>query len=294
MAYEIAEIVQSGDGNAKIKHHGDEYRAYTISLASSDSAGRNTCPRAMRRSLIQRYLDTGKSWEWIRDYAKARGLSLCSYSCVTWEGGHGRTDHVRDARINLTNWFYENRRSFKAYLLRRLAGIERCRQDYRIACRPNVDSDIRWEDYIPEMFDYAWDWYDYTKMSDRLGNVPKGYHLTYSYNDGTTAQDWERVYATGSNIAVVFDSLWNPWGRKWGYLPAVWTDPNGKVWPVVDGDNLDFRFLDPQGVCVGLRLKATLEAQDKARLNEFSVPVEIPGFDVIHPADASAGHYLAA
>ena len=292
--YRVATIIQPGEGNSKISHHGTDYKVFTISLASSDSAGRNTCPRAMRRSLIEKMLDRGMDEQEITEWANERGLSMCSKVCVTWEAGHGRTEFVRDARINLTNWMYENPRSFKAYLLRQMASLTRYHSDSEIACRANVDSDVNWMQLVPEMFQFDWRFWDYTKCSERLGHTPANYHLTYSYNDGTQAKDWERVYKTGSNIAVVFDTVWNPWGSKFGYLPATWTDPNGKVWRVVDGDRQELRFLDPQDVCVGLRLKADEEKREDACEAEFAVPTGIDAVGDIHPADAPVGYYLGA
>lgn len=294
MAYSIATIIQPGDGNAKVSHHGTDYKVFTISLASSDSSGHNLCPRALRRSVMEKMLDRGmEMWE-IAQWANGRGLSTCSGPCVTWEAGHGRTDHVRDARINLTNWLYENPRSFKAYALRQMASLTSYHAGSEIACRPNVDSDINWLKWLPEMFDFDWRFWDYTKCSERLGNVPANYHLTYSFNDGTLPEDWERVYRTGSNIAVVFDSLWNPWGSKFGYLPATWTDPNGRVWPVFDGDSQELRFLDRQGVCIGLRLKGDEDKREDACDTDFAVPCGIDGVGTIHPADAPVGYYLGA
>jgi len=92
----------------------------------------------------------------------------------------------------------------------------------------------------------------------------------------------------------VFDSLWNPWGSKFGYLPATWTDPFGRVWPVVDGDRQELRFLDPQGVCVGLRLKGDEDKREDACEAEFAVPCGIDAVGDIHPADAPVGYYLGA
>ena len=291
--YKTATILQSGDDNAKVSHHGTDYKVFTISLASSDSAGSNDCPRAMRRSLIQKMLDRGMDEQEITEWANARGLSMCSLFCVTWEAGHGRSDFVRDVRINLSRWLSENPRSFKAYLLRQMASLTRYHSESEIACRPNVDSDKNWFQLIPEMFQFDWRFWDYTKCSERLGNTPANYHLTYSYNDGTQDKDWERVYKTGSNIAVVFDTVWNPWGSKFGYLPATWTDPNGKVWPVVDGDRQELRFLDPVGpVCVALRLKADPDLRDEAIAAEFAQPVPEVAVGLIHPADAPVGYYL--
>lgn len=287
-----ATILQPGEGNAKISHHGTDYKVFTISLASSDSAEFNACPRALRRSVMQGMLDRGLDMQEIAELVNPRGLSTCSGPCVTWEAGHGRTDHVRDARINLTNWLNESPRTFAAALIRQMHGLTQYHRESQIACRPNVDSDVNWLTLVRHMFDFPWQFWDYTKCSERLGNVPNNYHLTYSYNDGTLTKDWERVYATGSNIAVVFDSLWNPWGSKFGYLPAVWTDPNGKVWPVVDGDRQELRFLDPVGVCVGLRLKGDEEKREDACDTGFSVPCGVGGVGDVHPADAPVGYYL--
>lgn len=294
MAYKIATILQDGDNNAKIRHHGDEYKVFGISLASSDSSGFNSCPRALRRSVLQEMLDNGMDVQEIGQWANRRGLSLCSGPCVTWEAGHGQSDFVRDARINLTKWLHENPRSFGAYLRRDMDRVERNRGDYIVAARTNIDSDVNWLSLFPWMYDYNWRFWDYTKCSERLGKTPSNYHLTYSYNDGTQAKDWERVYRTKSNVAVVFDTVWNPWGSEFGYLPATWTDPNGKVWPVVDGDRLELRFLDPLDVCVGLRLKAAGDKREDACESEFAVPTGIDQVGSVHPADAEPGHYLAA
>jgi hypothetical protein len=201
---------------------------------------------------------------------------------------------VRQARINLTRWLHEKPRSFGAYLRRDMDRAERTRADSIIAARTNVDSDVNWLKLFPWMYDYDWRFWDYTKCSERLGQVPDNYHLTYSYNDGTQSKDWERVYRTGSNIAVVFDTVWNPWGSQFGYLPATWTDPNGKVWRVYDGDRLDLRFLDPQDICVGLRLKASGDKREDACESEFAVPTGIDLVGSVHPAEAEPEFYLAA
>lgn len=295
--YHTATIVQSGDNNAKTKHHSQQIKPYTISLASSDSSGRNVCGRAMPRRRIERFRREGRSDQWIADYARSRRLSRCSESCVVYEGGHGRRPSVRDARDNLTNWYYENRRSFRAYLLRELAKIDRNRGDAVIAIRPNCDSDIFWEHTIPEMFDFDFAWYDYTKISTRLGCVPARYHLTYSVNDATDKQDLRLVYQSGVNIAVVFDCEWMNQGKpqyhRYGYLPSTYTDLCGRTWPVIDGDANDFRFLDPQGVCVGQRLKAGIAQRANARASGFSVPSGTSGFGRVHPADAPSGFYVS-
>jgi hypothetical protein len=131
-------------------------------------------------------------------------------------------------------------------------------------------------------------------VSTRLGKTPANYHLTYSVNDGTQPEDWQRVYDSGCNIAVVFDTHWQPGGhengRKFGQLPTWYTDANGYRWRVVDGDKSDFRFLDDGPVCVGLRLKGFSFGRWMARMSGFAqrVPRTVRGlFSKVHPSKAA-------
>jgi hypothetical protein len=73
--------------------------------------------------------------------------------------------------------------------------------------------------------------YDYTKHSNRK-NIPSNYHLTFSRSE--TNED--QILTVTYNTAVVFETL-----------PTTYMGL-----PVVDGTETDLRFLDPQGVIVGL------------------------------------------
>lgn len=280
MAYHVATIVQPGRSNAKISHGEIEsVRSCMISLAASDDAGVNVCPRAMPKSQIVAMQKQGLTWEQIVDNAHSRGLSMCSASCVTSEAGHGRMDFVKNPRANLTRWYVENRAEFKAHALDELwREYYRLKANQILACRPNLDSDVPWHRTFPEMFEVPAKFWDYTKDSKRLlQDMPDNYHVTYSVNDGTTPDDWQRVYDSGCNIAVVFDSEWQPGGkeqyRRFGMVPQWWTDPNGYRWRVIDGDKSDFRFFDPGPVCVALRLKGGIFGRWMARFSGFAVPL---------------------
>jgi hypothetical protein len=249
----------------------------------------------MPRSQIDALRAAGQTWEQIAAIARARGLSMCTASCVTNEAGKGAADFVRNPRKNLTRWYRENRAEFVAHLLDELrAEIRNARPGQIVVCRPNVDSDVPWERTVPEMFDLPMQFWDYTKVSTRLGKTPANYHLTYSVNDGTQPEDWQRVYDSGANIAVVFDAEWQPGGkapyRRFGQLPTWYTDPNGYRWRVVDGDKSDFRFLDDGPVCVGLRLKGFTFGRWMARMSGFAqrVPRTVRGlFSRVHPSQAA-------
>lgn len=81
--------------------------------------------------------------------------------------------------------------------------------------------------------------YDYTKIPQPWKRTLPNYHLTFSHSENNLA-DCLAALGHGVNVAVVFA----------GSLPSEW---NG--YRVVNGDTNDLRFLDPQGVIVGLKAK---------------------------------------
>jgi hypothetical protein len=97
--------------------------------------------------------------------------------------------------------------------------------------------------------------YDYTKSFQRMlewldtrdsGNVASNRHITFSYS-GENAAECAVVLGRGGNVAVAFST------RKGEALPSTWLG-----FDVIDGDEHDWRFLDPRsskGVVVGLRAK---------------------------------------
>jgi len=294
MGYHAARIVQDGEANAKIRHGMQDYKVCTVSLLASDASGYNMCPKAYPITRFRELRTAGWTLEAIREDAQGKDLALCSVPCVTSQSGQGAIGDVPEIRANLTRWYVENRDEFRAHLLDELRGYVRRAGDAVVACRPNLDSDAPWERTIPEMFDLPIQYWDYTKVSKRLGKVPSNYHLTYSVSEATTAEDWQRVYDTGSSISVVFDSAWQPSGKReyhrFGRMPTRYTDPNGYRWRVVDGDKTDLRFLDPSNVCVGLRLKGRKWERWFARWSGFAVrlPRALRGvFGTVHPANAA-------
>jgi hypothetical protein len=87
--------------------------------------------------------------------------------------------------------------------------------------------------------------FDYTKIRSRMRRFlskedwPANYHLTFSV-DATNHDHTRSVLAAGGNVAAVF----------WPELPTTWSN-----YPVIDGETHDARFLDPEGVIVGLKAK---------------------------------------
>jgi len=201
-------------GNTKtVKGEAMGYQTYIMHLAPSTLSGYQTCPMASEG---------------------------CASACLN-TAGRGRFTAIQEARIRKTKWFFENRESFMAQLVKDIQAAIRksAREGFVPVFRLNGTSDIRWETVrvgqfrnIMEMMP-AVQFYDYTKLPNRR-NVPSNYHLTFSRSESN-----EHLIPQGMNVAVVFDSLPDVWmGRK-----------------VIDGTETDLRFLDEQNVVVGLLAK---------------------------------------
>ena len=164
----------------------------------------------------------------------------CASACLN-TAGRGRFTATQEARIRKTRWFFEDRETFMGQLVKDIqAAIRKAdREGMTPVFRLNGTSDIRWERVdvggfrnIMEMFPTV-QFYDYTKLPNRV-DIPRNYHLTFSRSESN-----EHLIPAGMNVAAVFD-----------VLPETW---NG--FTVIDGTETDLRFLDGEGVVVGLLAK---------------------------------------
>jgi hypothetical protein len=201
-------------GNTKtVKGEAMGFQTYIMHLAPSTLSGYQTCPMASEG---------------------------CASACLN-TAGRGRFTAIQEARIRKTRWFFENRESFMAQLVKDIeAAIRKAgREGFVPVFRLNGTSDIRWETVavlgyrnVMDLFPQV-QFYDYTKLPNRR-NIPANYHLTFSRSESN-----EHLIPQDMNVAVVFDSLPDVWmGRK-----------------VIDGTETDLRFLDEQNVIVGLLAK---------------------------------------
>jgi len=206
-------------GNTKtIKGEAMGFQTYIMHLAPSTLSGYNTCPMASEG---------------------------CASACLN-TAGRGRSTATQEARIRKTKWFFENRETFMAQLVKDIhAAIRKsAREGFTPVFRLNGTSDIRWENVpvgqfrnIMEMMP-AVQFYDYTKLTNRR-NIPSNYHLTFSRSE-SNEMDAMHILANGiMNVAIVFDTL-----------PTKWAGVK-----VIDGTETDLRFLDDEGVVVGLVAK---------------------------------------
>jgi hypothetical protein len=172
----------------------------------------------------------------------------CTRHCI-FTSGKGMMFNVQWGRIFRTLWYYEDR---KGFMLRLMSDIQ---DNQSAAIRLNVFSDIMWERTAPEIFhDFPnVQFYDYTKHFRRMfKRRPSNYHLTYSLSESNVDKAYQ-VLKAGYNISAI---VAHPAGHLWGY-------------PLLDGDEHDLRFLDPQPSVVGLRAKGSLR---KAESNLIYVP----------------------
>ncbi len=183
----------------------------------------------------------------------------CTAACLN-TAGRGGMNSVQKSRLNKTRWYFNERDTFMAQLVKDIEALIRKakREGYTPCVRLNGTSDIPWERVpvgefanIMSMFP-AVQFYDYTKITKRAiaharGEMPANYHLTFSATE-SNKDDVLRVLAAGGNVAIVY-----------------FEQPLGKP-GVVDADETDLRFLDQSDDAVeGRGLICALKAKGKAR-----------------------------
>lgn len=220
-------ILSDGDDNPKLvksNSAGTAYRTWGIALAPSIASGYQVCSSAS---------------------------AGCASSCLHFQGRAKIFSSITAARVAKTIAFFEHRDWFEEMLIFQLTAIaRRAEQDRFIAAvRPNILSDVKWEQLFPWMFtDFtAIQFYDYTKHHMRMlkwcnGFLPPNYHLTFSRSE-VNHGDCLRVLKLGGNVAIVFRN--KTMAKTWqGYR-------------IVNGDETDLRFLDAKNVVVGLYAKGS-------------------------------------
>lgn len=198
---------------------GKGYMSAIMYLAPASISGKNMCPKSS---------------------------AGCRASCLFTSGIAGAFPRINQYRINKTQFYLSDRQGFKTKLIREITNfVKYCKaKGQRPAIRLNGTSDIVWEKVMPELFTAFPEvqFYDYTKIIRRLEKpLPKNYHLTFSRSE-TNDEECKKALKLGFNVAVVFDHK-KPMPKK--YFSKV----------VNTGDDDDLRFLDKQGVVIGLKAK---------------------------------------
>ena len=190
-------------------------------------------------------------------FAKSAG---CEKDCLT-TAGRMKMSLQTEARIRKTERFkndYENFMLDLVYSIKRIE-LEAETNGMKPAVRLNGTSDILWErqslyykdkyyNNLMEMFPNV-QFYDYTKIARRFERpLPPNYDLTFSYSGTNDYQpSVEKALKLKARIAIVFN----------GTQPDEYFGMK-----VVNGDEHDVRFIEPQGVIVGLKAKGKAVKSD--------------------------------
>ena len=170
----------------------------------------------------------------------------CTAACLHYAGNPQYMNNKTKARVRKTKQFFEDREAFMKQLVTEIAALERKakRENMEPAVRLNGTSDIVWErkkyqglslmEHFPNV-----KFYDYTKLPRDPRGLPSNYHLTVSLSE-SNQDKIQKAIEWGYNIAVVFEDK----------LPDTYLGL-----PVINGDEHDYRPVDPQGCIVGLVVK---------------------------------------
>jgi hypothetical protein len=216
----VKNLLSKGSTNAKtIKN---DLETFILYMAPSNLSGFNVCPFASKG---------------------------CIDGCLN-TAGMGIFSNVQLARINKTKFWGYDRSNFYIQLANELLKIldKTIKKDVKIAIRLNGTSDINHLDLLKrysgidflDPFYSSLLFYDYTPNPNYIKKYQNSnYKLTFSRKEDNEAKCIE-VLKNGGNVAVVFANE----------LPQFW---NG--YPVINGDETDLRYFDPENVVVGLTAK---------------------------------------
>jgi hypothetical protein len=170
----------------------------------------------------------------------------CLEVCLK-SAGRMHMSNAVTARQRRTALYLSDREAFTAQLVNELDKLvaSAVSKGLRPVARLNGTSDVDWSDII-KMFPMI-QFYDYTKRPQLAlaAKLIPNYDVTFSRSE-VNDTIVKRLLDKEVRVAVVFDKVPDT------YLSV----------PVVNGDSHDFRFLDKQGVVVGLKAKGKARKDD--------------------------------
>jgi hypothetical protein len=196
----------------------------------------------------------------------------CRSTCLV-TSGQLKNPTPKQSQLDKTNFWLSDPNGFLSQAHKEIESLVRTHSKKganNFTIRLNGTSDIPFEkksytykgiryNSIMEAFPNV-QFYDYTKIYDRLGKTPANYHLTFSASETNTAQ-WNEALKRGFQVAMVFGSQPGKVSKATGkYIKKP--DPLPKEYhgyKVVDGDDTDLTFLRENGVIIGLRMKGKAE-----------------------------------
>jgi hypothetical protein len=189
----------------------------------------------------------------------------CAAACLHTAGNPAHMSGKDASRKDKTLAYFKHRDAFMAVLVYEIAALvtKAAKLNMTPAVRLNATSDLPWEHrkvtvdggecLLMDLFDMV-QFYDYTKVTKRAiahaeGRMPSNYHLTFSKTEDND-RAVSKVLEMGGNVAVVFSA--ERYKRSVADGEALVC---GTVAGVFDGDQSDYRPMDPQGVIVALKAK---------------------------------------
>ena len=244
----------------------------TISQAKKDT-GLSYLGNINSSSKIKKSKKVSEQYTYILYLAPANqsGFNVCRYATNDCKAGclntSGRAameilskneSRIINSRIKKTKLFIEHTEYFMEWLIAEIKQAERkaIKDGYGFSVRLNGTSDINWQEVyfkgynIFEIFPHI-QFYDYTKDYTKFFNIPKNYHLTYSYTGYNIGRS-NLLLKKGFNVAMVFNAKTLP------------TEYNG--FKVINGDLTDYRPNDGNGVIVGLKWKRIADKQAEKQI----------------------------
>ena len=192
----------------------------------------------------------------------------CTKACLFGSGQviMDKTNRIVNSRINKTQMFFEDREYFMSWVVDEInkAKNKADKKGMKFSIRINGTSDIDptlFKLNGKTLFEIFPDvqFYDYTKVAKRFRLLEKysNYDLTYSFSGRNWNECQEILDNNRGRVAVVFEKS----------LPETY-----KGYKVVDGDAYDMRYVDDQGVIVGLKFKRVKNKVEKSN-NAFIVAI---------------------
>ncbi len=226
-------------GNTKLRKTNNNTDDYLYTWLGSQMSSYVTAYRAAGLSLAPS--------DWACPASKAAD---CQRDCLV-HAGRGKMGNVKTARERKRDWLKDDPDAFLSQLRDELHKFAKlCKSTNTLpVVRLNVISDIVWERReIPQEFPDIF-FYDYTKLSGRLGKTPDNYSLMFSWSGAPAYQpSVKRAIKTDLPMTVVFDMEFPEFflGRS-----------------VFNGDNNDLMNLTRNGDVIALKAKGDARGSNK-------------------------------
>lgn len=191
----------------------------------------------------------------------------CGGGCLNKTGMNQMTSHL-PARVKRTVLWMRHPKVFLARVKDELTKRFRYARNKGLTpiVRPNLLSDQpKLAKELAREFSNV-QFYDYTKLQNFYLHALDNYNITYSFSEKTREIDIQRAVDNDINTAVVFAVK-----RKEDLPKRV--ELFGHSLKVIDGDTHDLRFLDPNGVIVGLRWKGSYDRMYEAVEAGFALEI---------------------